>query len=93
VVLASDSYYASSKMEKDLKHNQEFLNFRKNFGQHLQSLRKDKGLSQEELANRINLDRVSVGYLEQGIRSPKLRTLFLIAKVLGVPLKDLLDIK
>lgn len=69
--------------------NQEFLAFRKKFGQGLQALRKEKGISQEELAAKVGIDRVSIGYLEQGIRSPKLRTLFLISKSLSVSIQEL----
>lgn len=70
-------------------NNQEFLAFRKKFGQGLQTLRKQKGISQEELAAKVGIDRVSIGYLEQGIRSPKLRTLFLISKSLSVSIQEL----
>ena len=70
-------------------NNQEFLTFRKKFGQGLQTLRKQKGISQEELAAKVGIDRVSIGYIEQGIRSPKLRTLFLISKSLSVSIQEL----
>lgn len=76
-------------MDKELTNNKDFLDFRKSFGQRMQSLRKQKNLSQEELASRIGLDRVSIGYIEQGIRSPKLRTIFLVSKALNISTKDL----
>lgn len=76
-------------MDKELTNNKDFLDFRKSFGQRLQSLRKQKNLSQEELASKTGLDRVSIGYIEQGIRSPKLRTIFLIARALDLPIKNL----
>lgn len=79
-------------MNKEITNNQEFLEFRKKFGQNLQKLRKLKGMSQEELASKAGLDRVSIGYLEQGIRSPKLKTIFLISKILDIPIKIIFDI-
>ena len=52
-------------------------------------LRKARGLSQEQLAERLGMDRVSIGYVEQGRRSPKLATLYGIAEVLGISVSDI----
>lgn len=71
-------------------NEKDFTEFRKQLGKRVQELRKQKGITQEELAARINLDRVSVGYIEQGIRTPKLRTLLLIANALKCKITDLL---
>lgn len=70
--------------------NNDFPSFRKNLGRLIQSIRKKRGITQEELGSLIGLDRVSIGYIEQGIRTPKLKTLFLIAKALRIDLKNLL---
>ena len=75
----------------DSSKNSSFLKFRKNLGENVQKLRKAKGLSQEELASLVGIDRVAIGYIEQGIRSPKLETIFFIAKALKVKPKDLFD--
>lgn len=72
--------------------NDQFIKFRKELGKHIQAVRKERGLSQEELASKIGLDRVAVGYIEQGIRSPKLRTLFQISNALNLNIKDLFDL-
>lgn len=76
-------------MKNQTAKNKDFTEFRSRLGKRLQDLRKQKGLSQEELAAKIGLDRVSVGYIEQGIRTPKLRTLFTMAAALEVSLEDL----
>lgn len=73
--------------------DKEFLEFRKQLGQHIQALRKAREITQEELAARVNLDRVSIGYIEQGIRTPKLRTLLLITEALECSLLELLSFK
>ena len=51
----------------------------KSFGQVLQELRKEKGLSQEELAFRSSLDRTYISLLERGKRVPTIITLFKVA--------------
>jgi transcriptional regulator with XRE-family HTH domain len=75
----------------DSSKNSSFLKFRNNLGENVQKLRKERGLSQEELASLVGIDRVAIGYIEQGIRSPKLETTFSIAKALKVKPKDLFD--
>jgi len=76
---------------KDGTKNVSFLKFRNTLGKNVQRIRKGKGISQEELASLVGVDRVAIGYIEQGIRSPKLETLFLIAKALNIQPKDLFD--
>lgn len=70
--------------------NKEFEQFQKQLGKRIQELRIKKGFSQESLAAAVEMDRVSIGYDEQGKRAPKLITLFKIARALGVNVKDLL---
>ena len=61
----------------------EFLNFKKQLGKKIQKARKQNGITQEKLAELTGLDRVSIGYIEQGKRAPKLQTLYRIAKKIG----------
>ncbi|QSY56863.1 helix-turn-helix transcriptional regulator [Bifidobacterium imperatoris] len=60
-------------------------------GRRVQMLRKSRGLSQEQLAEQLGMDRVSIGYIEQGRRSPKLSTLYALAGTLGVHVCDIFD--
>lgn len=39
----------------------------------------------------VDMDRVSIGYIEQGKRSPKLSTLHALARVYGVEVKDFFE--
>lgn len=64
----------------------------KNFGQEIQKLRVAKGLSQEKLAHEIGVHRTYIGFIERGERNPTLYTIFKIAQVLGLKLKDLFNI-
>jgi transcriptional regulator with XRE-family HTH domain len=54
------------------------------FGQVLRHLRKEKRLSQEELAHRSNLDRTYISLLERGLRQPSLSSIFQLSNSLGI---------
>lgn len=57
-------------------------------GRKIQEFREAKGYSQEKLAYIASMDRVSIGYIEQGRRTPKLSTLHKLAKYLDVSVAD-----
>lgn len=63
--------------------------FLKAFGERLAKLRKSKGLSQEELADRAGLHAVAITYIETGKRLPKLNTVYKLASGLGVSVEEL----
>ncbi len=58
-------------------------------GKNIQKVRKSRGLTQQELADKIDMNRAHLGHLEQGRKSPSLETLEKIAKALKVQIKDL----
>lgn len=59
-------------------------------GQVIQRHRLAKGLSQEALAERAELHRNHVSYVERGLRSPTVDVLVRVGKALGVPAWELL---
>jgi len=61
------------------------------FGRVLREARKQKGLSQEELAGEAEFDRTYPSLLERGLRTPTLTVLFQLAKVLGVSAATLVN--
>ncbi len=61
------------------------------FGERIRSLRKERGLSQEALAELSGLDRTYVSGIERGIRNVALRNIEALAKALRVSLADLFD--
>jgi len=54
------------------------------FGRVLREARRQKGLSQEELAGHAEFDRTYPSLLERGLRTPTLTVLFQLAKVLEI---------
>lgn len=58
----------------------------------LLEFRKKSGLSQEELAERLNISRQSVSKWERAESSPDTDNLILLAKIYGVTLDDLLNV-
>ena len=60
-----------------------------NFNEKLISLRKSKGLSQEELARRCGVSRQTINAIEKGEYNPTIKLCRAICKVLGKTLDDL----
>lgn len=58
-------------------------------GKKIQRIRKELKLTQEELAEKVNISRAYMGYIEQGRNTPSLGVLQKIAKSLGVKVKDI----
>lgn len=63
--------------------------FLKDFGARVAELRKKRKLTQEELADLVDLHRTYIGFIEQGKRNPSIGNIHRIAKVLKVSLKEL----
>ncbi|WP_049777701.1 helix-turn-helix domain-containing protein [Coriobacterium glomerans] len=63
--------------------------FQKRLGRHLQAFRKANHYSQERVGELLGMDRVSIGYIEQGKRAPKLSTLYALTSLYGITLSEL----
>lgn len=61
------------------------------FGRVLRAARKERGLSQERLAEAVDVDRTYVSMLERGIHQPSLTVLLRMADALGVPAPQLVS--
>ncbi len=60
-------------------------------GHQLRALRIQKGLTQEELAERTDLSKGYISQLENDLSSPSMDTFFDILEVLGCPAADFFD--
>ncbi|MFH1827569.1 MAG: helix-turn-helix transcriptional regulator [bacterium] len=58
-------------------------------GRKIQKIRKRTRISQEKLAEKINISRTHMGHIEQGRKSPSLKVLTRIAKALHVKVSEL----
>ncbi|MGW1444129.1 helix-turn-helix domain-containing protein [Serratia rhizosphaerae] len=61
------------------------------FGQRIRELRKERGWSQEEFADRCGLDRTYVSGIERGVRNPTLEVIGVISSGLNVNISILFD--
>lgn len=59
------------------------------FGKRIAEVRKSKGLTQSQLAERVNMSVVTIAYIETGKRWVRLATLDKIAQALGVSVAEL----
>lgn len=63
---------------------------KKKFGNNVRELRKKKGLTQEELADKAGLHFTYIGQIERGLRNPSLINICKIATALNIDGKELL---
>jgi transcriptional regulator with XRE-family HTH domain len=59
-------------------------------GKRVAQLRKDRGWTQERLAEEAGMNWLQVGHVERGASDPKLSTIVKLAKALRVPAAELL---
>jgi transcriptional regulator with XRE-family HTH domain len=64
---------------------------KKKFGERIRSLRKEAGLSQEELADAAGLHRTYIGAIERGERNISLINIVQLARALRVKPASLLE--
>ena len=62
--------------------------FRKQLGQRIQQLRKEKGLTQENLSLESDISRSHIAMIEAGKRDITVSSMFKISRALGVTLSD-----
>ena len=62
-------------------------------GEKICTLRTGKGLSQEDLAQRVGVRRETIGNLEKGRYNPSLVLAWNIAKVFGVPIEEIFTVE
>lgn len=63
--------------------------FRKQLGQRIQQLRKEKGLTQENLSLESDISRSHIAMIEAGKRDITVSAMFKISRALGVTLTDI----
>lgn len=61
------------------------------FGQVIAKAREDRGLTQAELAVRLNLDQRTISGVENGDREPRLSTVLRYARALGIRSAELVE--
>lgn len=66
---------------------------RKRLGERIRWLRKVRGLTQEQLAEFLDIDQKQVSCIERGVNAPAMDRLQSIADALGVQIRDLFDFR
>lgn len=61
------------------------------FGKRIQELRRERELTQEDLADLVEVDRSYMGFIERGERNPTLDKIIKIAKAFKITLSELFD--
>lgn len=63
----------------------------KTFARNVLRRREAKGLSQDKLAEKAELDRTYISGIERGVRNPSLLSICRLAKALGVSVSELVE--
>ena len=62
-----------------------------NFGENLKKMRKTKGMSQEELASKVNVSRQSISKWENGESYPEMNNIIELCKIFKCEINELVD--
>lgn len=65
-------------------------NIKKRFGERVRKLREQRGLTQEQLADKAGMHFTYVGQIERGVRNPSLVNIEKLARALNVSGGDIL---
>lgn len=65
------------------------VSIHKKLGEKIQQLRKERNLTQEDLADLIGVDRSYMGFVERGERNPTLAKIIKIAHVFKINISEL----
>ena len=57
----------------------------------LETLRREKGIRQEDLAQALNVSRQTIISLEKGKYNPSLALAFRLARYFGLPIEEIFD--
>ena len=61
-------------------------------GEKIKAIRKEKGLTQKELAEKLGVSASMIGQYETNVRNPKFETIQKISSCLGVPTAEIVDL-
>lgn len=70
-------------------HTKKERDIMKSFGKRLAKVRKEKGFTQDSLAEAANVDRMTIASIETGLRWPRIGTIQSLASTLNVKLEYL----
>lgn len=69
------------------------MDLKNRVGLRIKTLRKERDLTQEELAEKIDRTKDAVSNLERGLSLPSFETLEIMSKVFEVPIRDFFDLE
>lgn len=61
----------------------------KSIGENVKKIRKQRGLTQEQLADKVRVTPTYIGFIEQSQRNPSIKTADKIARALKVGIEEL----
>lgn len=83
----------TARRRKNIGSDRAVPHVRTFLGQRLRELRKHRGLSQERLGHGSSLSGKFIGEVERGEKSISIDSLYKVSMTLGVPLRQLTDVR
>ena len=72
-------------------HTRNVATLRKQFGKKLRSIRKRRGMTQEQFAELLDISVDFVSLVERGLNAPSFESIEAFSIILGVPVRDFFD--
>jgi len=76
-------------IESEPHHHESISETHRQFGLRVKELRRERGMTQESLAEKIGVDRSYMGFVERGERNVTLDKIEWISRAFGISLRDL----
>lgn len=74
-----------------LRHTSRVATLRKQFGKKLRSIRKRRGMTQQQFAELLDISIDFVSLVERGLNAPSFESIEAFSIILGIPVRDFFD--
>ena len=72
-------------------HTSDVSTLRKQFGKRLRSIRKRRGMTQQQFAETLDISIDFLSLIERGLNAPSFESIEAFSIILGIPVHDLFD--
>ena len=76
---------------QSLSHTSSVSTLRRQFGKKLRSIRKRRGMTQQQFAETLDISIDFLSLVERGLNAPSFESIEAFSIILGIPVRDLFD--
>jgi transcriptional regulator with XRE-family HTH domain len=78
-------------LHESLRHTSHVATLRRQFGKKLRSIRKARGMTQEQFSELLDISIDFLSLVERGLNAPSFESIESFSITLGIPVKDFFD--